>query len=130
MRANLRSPIAIVAIGTIVFATVFAAASSLTVATDLLPQSGSDVTADCDTDGVNVAYTVSGLNVTNFVVSDDDCATGTITLSTTAGYTFVETATQSNAATVTYTLGTPGGAASPVTILAFNPGTVTVTLVP
>ena len=63
MPAKLRSPLAILAVGAMVFATVFAAASSLTVATDLLPQSGSDLTADCDTDGVNVGYTVSGLNV-------------------------------------------------------------------
>lgn len=130
MPAKLRSPLAILAVGAMVFATVFAAASSLTVATDLLPQSGSDLTADCDTDGVNVGYTVSGLNVTTIVVTDDDCATGTITLTTTAGYTFVESATQANAATVTYTLGAVGGAAAPISIVTFDPGTVTVTLVP
>ena len=130
MRDKLRSPLAIIAIGVIVFATVFAAASSLTVATDLLPQSGSGVTASCDTNGVSVGYTVSGINVTKIVVTGDDCATGTITLATTAGYTFVESATQSNAATVTYTLGAVGGAAAPITIVLFNPGTVTVTLVP
>jgi hypothetical protein len=130
MRAKLRSPLAILAIGAIVFATVFAAASSLTVATDLLPQSGSSVTASCDTNGVSVGYTVSGANVTKIVVTGDDCATGTITLATTAGYTFVESATQANAATVTYTLGAVGGAAAPITIVLFNPGTVTVTLLP
>jgi hypothetical protein len=130
MRDRFRSPLAILAIGVIVFATVFAAASSLTVATDLLPQSGSGVTASCDTNGVSVGYTVSGLNVTKIVVSGNDCATGTITLSTTAGYTFVESATQNNAPTVNYTLGAVGGAAAPISILLFNPGTVTVTLVP
>ena len=130
MRKILRSPIAFVAVGVMVFATVYAAASSLTVATDLLPQSGSHATADCDTDGVAVGYTVSGVNVTKIVVTDDECATGTITLTTTAGYTFVESATQSNAGTVNYTLGAVGGAAAPISIVTFNPGTVTVTLVP
>lgn len=130
MRDRLRSPLAILTAGVIVFATVFAAASSLTVATDVLPQSGSGVTASCDTNGVSVGYTVSGLNVTKMVVSGNDCATGTITLSTTAGYTFVESATQNNAATVTYTLGAVGGAAAPISIVLFNPGTVTVTLLP
>ena len=130
MRARMRSPLAVIVIGTIVFATVFAAAASLTVGTNLLPQSGSDVAVPCDTDGVNVGYTVSGLNVTELVVTGNDCLTGTITLVTTAGYTFVESATQSSASTVTYTLGAAGGAALPVTIASFLPGTVTVTLVP
>ena len=130
MRNKLRSPLAIVAVGVMVFASVFAAASSLTVSNGTLPQSGSAATADCDTDGVAVGYTVSGTNVTKIVVTDDECASGTITISTTAGYTFVESATQSNAATVNYTLGAVGGAASPISIVTFNPGTVTVTLVP
>lgn len=130
MRARMRSPLAIIVIGTIVFATVFAAAASLTVGTDLLPQAGSAIAVPCDTDGVNVGYTVSGLNVTELVVTGNDCLTGTITLVTTAGYTFVQSATQSSASTVTYTLGAVGGAALPVTIASFLPGTVTVTLVP
>ena len=130
MRARMRSPFAIVAVGTIVFATVFAAAASLTVGTDLVPQAGSDVTVPCDTDGVNVGYAVSGLNVTQLVITGNDCLTGTVTLVTTAGYTFVQGATQSNASTVSYTLGAVGGAALPVTIASFLPGTITVILVP
>jgi hypothetical protein len=121
---RIRTPLGIVAVGAIIFATVFATAASLTVNTDALPQSGSDVSAVCDADGVDVGYTVSGGNVTEIVVSDDDCATGTITLTTTPGYAFDETGTQANAATVTFTLTTP------VSIASFDPGTVSVTLIP
>lgn len=130
MHKLLRARLGILGIGAVVFSTTFAAAASLTVNTDALPQSGSDLSVVCDADGVNIGYTVSGANVTEIVVTDDECASGEITLATTAGYTFVETATQSNAATVTYTLGAEGGAAAPIAIAAFDPGTVTVTLVP
>lgn len=130
MHKLLRARVALLGVGAVVFSTTFAAAASLTVNTDALPQSGSDVSVVCDADGVDIGYTVVGANVTAIVVSDDDCATGEVTLATTAAYTFVETATQANAGTVTYTLGAEGGAASPISISSFDPGTVTVTLVP
>ena len=133
MRTIANSRLGILALGVIAFTTVFAAAASLTVTTIALPQSGSDATAACDADGVNVGYTVSGSTVTEIVVTDVECNGGEITLATSAGsYTFVETATQTLTATttVTYTLGAEGGAAAPVSIASFDPGTVTVTLVP
>lgn len=130
MRDKLRSPLGIVAIGAMVFATVFAAASSLTVGADLLPQSGSDVTLPCDADGVSVGYNISAGAVTGLVVSGIDCATGSVSLVTTAAYTFVEGPTQNSAGTVTYTLGAVAGAALPIPVALFVPGTVTVTLVP
>jgi hypothetical protein len=130
MRDRIRTPLGIMAIGAVVFAVVFAAAASLTVGTNLLPQAGSDVTLPCDANGVNVGYNVSLGSVTGMVVSGIDCATGTVTLVTTAGYTFVQTATQNTASSLTYTLGAAGGAALPIAIAAFVPGTVTVTLIP
>ena len=130
MRDRLRSPLGIIAIGTIVFATVFAAASSLTVGSNLLPQSGSDVTLPCDADGVSVGYNISAGAVTGLVINGIDCATGTVTLVTTAAYTFVQGPTQNSAGSVTYTLGAVAGVALPIPIALFVPGTVTVTLVP
>jgi hypothetical protein len=130
LRSFAQARLGVLALGVVAFTMVFAAAASLTVASNALPHSGSDVTAVCDADGVNVGYTVVGSDVTEIVVTGNDCATGEIALATTAAYTFVETATQANAATVTYTLGAEGGAAAPISIASFDPGTVTVTLVP
>jgi len=133
MRNFLHTRLAILALGAVVFTMVFAAAASLTVSSNALPQSGSGATAVCDADGVNIGYTVSGSTVTEIVVTDVECDGGEITLATSAGsYTFVETATQTLTATttVTYALGAEGGAAAPVSIASFDPGTVTVTLVP
>ena len=67
---------------------------------------------------------MSGSDVTEIVVSGNDCATGEITLATMAGYVFDEGATQSYATSVTWTLTTP------VSIATFDPGTITVTLDP
>lgn len=125
MRNFFRTRLAVLVLGIVVFAMVFAAAASLTVTTATLPQSGSDLTAGCDADGVTVGYTIVGATVTAIVVSGNDCATGTITLTTTAGYTFNETATQANPIPVAaFTMVTP------VSIAAFDPGTITITLLP
>ena len=130
MRSFRQTRLGVLALGVVAFTMVFAAAASLTITSNDLPQSGTKVTAVCDADGVNVGYTVVGSTVTAIVVTDNECASGNITLATTAAYTFVETATQTNAATVTYTLGAEGGAAAPISIASFDPGTVSVTLVP
>lgn len=119
-----RPRLGLLALGAIVFAMVFAAASSLSVTSDKLPQSGGVATADCDADGVAVSFTVSGGNVTEIIVSDDDCATGTITLASSTTYVYDEGATQSNASAVTWTLATPEAVAS------FDPGTVSFTIDP
>jgi hypothetical protein len=134
MRKHLHTRLGVLAVGAVVFTMVFAAAASLTVTSNALPQSGSDATAVCDADGVNVAYTIEGSTVTEIVVEDVECNGGQITIATSSGgYTFVETDTQSlssSPTSVTYTLGAEGGAAAPVSIASFDPGTVTVTLVP
>lgn len=124
-----RTPFGALAAGAIVFAMVFAAAAALTVNTAPLPQSGSDVTAACDADGVDVTYTVVGsgyqAEVTEFVVSDIECAGYDVTVETT-NYAFTNGTQTAGAApdTLTFTLTAAVGVA------AFDPGTVYVTLVP
>lgn len=131
MRHVLRTRFGALAIGAVVFATVFAAAAALDVTQSKTPQSGTGTATVCDSNGVSVAYSYSGTDITAIDVTGNDCATGNMVLTTEAGYFFVEGNSQAHASTATFTLAaTDGGTATPISAAAFAPGAITVTLLP
>jgi len=130
MRQALRTRFGVLALGAIVFATVFAAAAALDVTQKATPQSGAGTAAVCDSNGVTVGYTYAGTNVTEIKVTGDGCATGNLVISTAAAYFFVEGDSQANAPTVTFTLADSEGTPTPISAAVFDPGVITVTLLP